>query len=236
VSGSLRIAWSLLVLGSALPAAAQQRWILAGDSIQTGVFANAEYGLVGGDARDLTASIVTQETGVTVLNFSSPGARMTTLPPGYFPGLKDQKPGISYLDGFFGVQGIVITIGVNDSGLDTDPGTYQTDYAGFVTHARNRGLEVVCVLPLNEPNEVPDINVSRRFNIQLRTYFACTGAGVPAANVFNPAAVGIYPDDANPAKERLFAPDHVHLTSDGHALFAEKLIDFMVARGYWTRN
>jgi lysophospholipase L1-like esterase len=37
-------------------------------------------------------------------------------------------------------------------------------------------------------------------------------------------------------KSRLFAPDQVHLTSEGHALFAEKLIDFMVARGYWIRN
>jgi lysophospholipase L1-like esterase len=151
----------------ALPASAQPRWILAGDSIQTGVFANPQAGLPGGDARQLTASIVTRETGVTILNLSSPGARMTTLP--YFPGLTDQRPAVSYLDGFFGAHGIVITIGVNDAGPGTDGGAYSQAYAGFVAHAIQRGLQVVCVLPLNEPDEVPDVDVSLRFAFQLRT-------------------------------------------------------------------
>jgi hypothetical protein len=66
---------------SALP----QRWILAGDSIQAQVFANAELGLTGGDARDLTAAIIMQDTGITVQNVSSPGARLTTA--SFFPGL-----------------------------------------------------------------------------------------------------------------------------------------------------
>jgi lysophospholipase L1-like esterase len=103
----------------------------------------------------------------------------------------------------------------------------------------------VCVLPLNEPNEVPDIAVSRRFHFQIATYFACSAAGVPAAQIYNPAVDGILPDPADPAKRRLFASrmpggqlvlDNVHLSSAGHALFAEKLIDFMVARGLWTRR
>jgi hypothetical protein len=232
VAAAGAVAGVLVVL--ALPARAQQRWILAGDSIQTGVFANPDVGLTGGDARQLTASIVTQETGVTLLNYSSPGARMTTLP--YFPGLVDQKPAVSYLDGFFGAHGVVITIGVNDAGPSTDLNAYVQAYAGFVAHAIARGLQVVCVLPLNEEDEVPDVNVSLRFAFQLATWFACQGGGAPAQNVFNPAAVGLVPDPDDPVKRRLFAPDEIHLTSEGHALFAEGLIDFMVARGYWTRN
>jgi lysophospholipase L1-like esterase len=222
----------------ALPVSAQ-RWVLAGDSIQTGVFANPDYGLVGGDARELTAHLVTQETGVLIQNISSPGARMTSAT--YFPGLKDQTSAVSFIDGFFGATGIIITIGVNDANSDVDIETYGRDYAAFVTHARSRGLEVICALPLNEPNEVADASRSRRFAFQLRTYYACRGAGVPEANIFNPAAYGITPDDSDPLKRRLFAgtaaaPDNVHLSSDGHALFARNLIDFMVARGFWTRS
>jgi lysophospholipase L1-like esterase len=215
---------------SALP----QRWILAGDSIQAQVFANAELGLTGGDARDLTAAIIMQDTGITVQNVSSPGARLTTA--SFFPGLKDQRSMIDFIDGFFGATGIIITIGANDANGTVPVATYQADYGALVRHALSRGLQVICVPPLNEPNEVPNPNVSRRFAFQLATVFACTGAGVPSANVFNPAAVGIVPNRDDPAKRRLFAPDELHLTAPGHRLFADRLIDFMVARGFWRRR
>jgi lysophospholipase L1-like esterase len=240
MSRAILLAFFCATFCIALPASAQ-RWILAGDSIQTGVFANPEYGLPGGDARELTATLVTQETGVVIQNFSSPGARMTTATPAYFPGLKDQTKAIDFIDGFFGATGIIITIGVNDANSDVPLADYARDYTNFVRHAKSRGLEVICALPLNEPNEVPDFALSRRFAFQLQTYYACLSAGVPAANIFNPAAYGIAPDDANPAKRRLFAgtsatPDNVHLSSAGHALFAQSLIDFMVGRGFWSRN
>src|SRR5262245_43379302 len=89
-----------------------QRWILAGDSIQAQVFGNAEFNLTGGDARDLTAAIIMQDTGVAIQNVSSPGATMTTT---VLPGLTDQQSMISFIDGFFGATGIIITIGVNDA-------------------------------------------------------------------------------------------------------------------------
>jgi hypothetical protein len=63
--------------------------------------------------------------------------------------------------------------------------------------------------------------------------------------VFNPAAVGMVPDPDDPARRRLFASarrngqlvlDNIHLSSEGHRLFATKLIDFMVERGFWTRR
>jgi len=220
-----------------------QRWILAGDSIQAQVFGNAELGLPGGDARDLTAAIIMQDTGVAIQNVSSPGATMTTTT--VFAGLKDQQPMVSFIDGFFGATGIIITIGVNDAGGSVSSSTYPSDYASLVAFALRAGLQVVCVPPLNEPNEVADITVSRRFAFQIATYFACTGAGVPANNIFNPAAVGIVPDPADPAKRRLFASsivngqlqlDSIHLSSAGHRLFADRLIDFMVARGFWRRR
>jgi lysophospholipase L1-like esterase len=216
---------------SALP----QRWILAGDSIQAQVFANPQLGLIGGDARDLTAAIIMQDTGIGIQNVSSPGATMTTNTP-FFPGLKDQRSLIDFIDGFFGATGIIITIGVNDANGSVAVGTFQNDYAGLVRHALDRGLQVICVPPLNEPNEVADPNVSRRFAFQLATVFACRAAGVPAANIFNPAAVGILPNPHDPAKQRLFAPDQVHLTAPGHRLFADRLIDFMAARGFWRRR
>jgi lysophospholipase L1-like esterase len=220
-----------------------QRWILAGDSIQAQVFGNAEFNLPGGDARDLTAAIIMQDTGVAIQNVSSPGATMTTTT--VFAGLKDQQAMVSFIDGFFGATGIIITIGVNDSGGSVSSSTYVSDYSSLVAFALRAGLQVVCVPPLNEPNEVPDINVSRRFAFQLATFFACTGAGVPAENFFNPAAVGIVPDPADPAKRRLFASssangqiqlDNIHLSSAGHRMFADRLIDFMVARGFWRRR
>src|SRR5262249_39755406 len=137
-----------------------QRWILAGDSIQAQVFGNAEFNLPGGDARDLTAAIITQDTGVAIQNVSSPGATMTTN--GFFRGLHDQQAMVSYIDGFFGATGIIITIGVNDSGGSVTTNQYRTDYSNLVAFALQAGLTVVCVPPLNEPNEVADINVSRR--------------------------------------------------------------------------
>jgi len=220
-----------------------QRWILAGDSIQAQVFGNAEFNLPGGDARDLTASIIMQDTGVAIQNVSSPGATMTTAT--VFAGLKDQQAMLSFIDGFFGATGIIITIGVNDSGGTVSANTYRADYSGLVAFALRSGLQVVCVPPLNEPNEVADVNVSRRFAFQIATFFACVGAGVPAENIFNPAAVGIVPDPADPAKRRLFASsrangqlllDNIHLSSAGHRQFADRLIDFMVARGFWRRR
>jgi lysophospholipase L1-like esterase len=220
-----------------------QRWILAGDSIQAQVFGNAELNLPGGDARDLTAAIIMQDTGVAIQNVSSPGATMTTTT--VFAGLKDQRAMVSFIDGFFGATGIIITIGVNDASGTVSADTYRTDYASLVSFALSAGLQVVCVVPLNEPDEVADISVSRRFAFQIATYFACTGAGVPAANIFNPAAVGIVPDPADPAKRRLFASsrsngqlvlDNIHLSPAGHRLFADQLIDFMVARGFWRRR
>jgi lysophospholipase L1-like esterase len=220
-----------------------QRWILAGDSIQAQVFGNAEFNLPGGDARDLTAAIIMQDTGVAIQNVSSPGATMTTN--GFLPGLHDQQAMVSYIDGFFGATGIIITIGVNDAGGSVSANQYRTDYASLVTVALQAGLTVVCVPPLNEPGEVADVNVSRRFAFQIATYFACTGAGVPPENIFNPAAVGIVPDPADPAKRRLFASssvngqlqlDSIHLSSAGHRLFADRLIDFMVGRGFWRRR
>lgn len=221
-----------------------QRWILAGDSIQALVFTNAEFNLPGGDARDLTSAIIMQDTGIAIQNVSSPGATMTTTTP-IFPGFKDQTALIRYIAGFFGATGIIITLGVNDANGTVSVGTYQNDYAALVTAARTAGLTVVCVPPLNEPNEVANPNVSRRFAFQLATFFACTGAGVPAENIFNPAAVGIVPNPADPAKRRLFAStitnnvrvdDNIHLSSAGHRLFADRLIDFMVARGFWRRR
>ena len=221
-----------------------QRWILAGDSIQAQVFGNAEFNLPGSDARDLTAAIIMQDTGVAIQNVSSPGATMTTN--GFFPGLKDQQAMVSYIDGFFGATGIIITIGVNDAGGTVSTDTYRTDYSSLVAFALHAGLTVVCVPPLNEPSEVADISVSRRFAFQIATYFACVGAGVPAENIFNPAAVGIVPDPTDPAKRRLFASslgpggqlqfDNIHLSSAGHRLFADRLIDFMVGRGFWRRR
>jgi hypothetical protein len=155
------------VVGAAR-AQAQQRWILAGDSIQAGVFPNAEFGLIGGDAAQLTAAIVMQQTGVSIQNISSPGARMTNA--GFFPGLVSQTGAVQFIDGFFGATGIIITIGVNDSGAtDLDPGQYLADYTNFAKAALNLGLKVICVPPLNEPNEPIDANASRRFLFQLLT-------------------------------------------------------------------
>lgn len=131
------------------------------------------------------------------------------------------------------------------SGCSVSSSTYTSDYSALVGFALRAGLQVICVPPLNEPNEVVDVNVSRRFAFQLATYFACTGAGVPADNFFNPAAVGIGPDPADPARRQLFASsiangqlvlDNIHLSSAGHRMFADRLIDFMVARGFWRRR
>jgi lysophospholipase L1-like esterase len=220
--------------GVALP----QRWILAGDSIQTQTFPNAEFGLVGGDARDVTAAIIQQDTGVLIQNVSVPGIALAE--PG---GLKDQRAMIQYLaNNIFLARGLILTIGVNDARRNVDVNVYQREYGDLVRFARGLGLQVVCVLPLNELDERADVNVSRRFAFQLATLFACEGAGV-GQNVFNPAAVGIFPDLQDPAKRRLFStdvlnggPDSIHLSSAGHRVFADRLIDFMVQRGFWRRR
>jgi lysophospholipase L1-like esterase len=246
---------AILLLSLLTPEAARaqslpQRWILAGDSIQTDVFTNVEFNIPGGDARDLTQAIIQQETGVVINNFSGPGATMSTL--SFFPGLVQLNPAIAFVTGAIApARGIIITLGVNDAlrsdrpeDLEADVARFQQDYQSFVASALQGNLQVVCSLPLNEPGETQMLD-SRRFRFQLAALFACVLAGVPQANIFNPAAVGIAPDLNDPAKRRLFASfiqngvlkqDPVHLSREGHRLFATKLIDFMVQRGFWSRR
>src|SRR5262249_46635363 len=139
VGATLAIASTAHAQSSQLP----QRWILAGDSIQAQVFGNAEFQLPGGDARDLTAAIIMQDTGVAIQNVSSPGATMSGV--SVFAGLKDQQAMVSFIDGFFGATGIIITIGVNDAGGSVSAATYRADYASLVAFALRAGLQVICV-------------------------------------------------------------------------------------------
>jgi len=230
-SSLIAVAFMLLIVPTVN---AQDRWILAGDSIQAMVYGNEEFGLPGGDAAQLTAAIIMQKTGVSIQNISSPGAMMTGS------GLHQQTGAVAYIHGVLHAKGIIIALGVNDAIYGADPNVYYQNYTSFVTFALSLGLEVVCVPPLSEPNEPIDVN-NPRYHFQVLTVYACQNAGVPKENIFNPAAVGIFPDPAVPKQRKLFTNqknvyDYVHLSSAGHALFAEKLIDFMVARGFWKRK
>jgi hypothetical protein len=206
----------------------QDRWILIGDSIMSNV-TESNSNIVG-LSRNLAAHLVEEKANVVIHNLSSPGARMADGGIKGF-GFVNYKNSINHVSGYFGVKGIIITLGTNDWGYST-PGEYFTAYLSVIKHAKSLGLKVVCVSPIWRADENSFKQPKGDKPLQLWVYrlvtmWACEQGG------------GVYIDGREaPVVGLQFFGDKsnfgLHLNTYGHLVFSDWLVYKMRNIGYWN--
>jgi lysophospholipase L1-like esterase len=183
---------------SASPAWALKRFMIMGDSIQAGT------GLT--NAASLTSNLLSSTANVIVHNFSSPGARMTDV--GFFPGMTHDGPCVQQIQGFFGMQGVMITLGTNDWAGGVDVNTFLNAYSALL-NSIPAGISVVCVTPIWRSNETTPNPTSGLVldHIRFTAAVACAQKGFPSINGSTlvphdrayysepPNAVAVHPND-----------------------------------------
>jgi len=163
----------VLVIGlvcGAVPAWALKRFMIMGDSIQAGT------GLTNASA--LTSNLLSSTANVIVHNFSSPGARMTDV--GFFPGMTHDGMCVQQVHGFFGIQGLIVTLGTNDWGGGVDMNTFTNAYTALL-NTIPQNIPVVCVTPIwrsdeNTPNPTSGLVLN---HIRFAAAVACASKGFP---------------------------------------------------------
>ncbi len=156
----------ILVCSIAAPAAAS-RFMIMGDSIQAGTGVT--------DVTRLTSHQLQANANVVIHNFSSPGARMSNA--GFFAGMTNDGPSVQRVFGFFGMQGLIITLGTNDWAGNTDISTFYTDYLNLLDTIP-QSLPVVCLTPVWRSNETT--TNAQGFNLNAYRYvaaIACASRG-----------------------------------------------------------
>ena len=161
---------TLALLLGATPSWALKRFMLMGDSIQAGT------GLT--NAAALTSNLLSSTTNVIVHNFASPGARMTDA--GFFPGMTHDGMCVQQVHGFFGIQGLIVTLGTNDWGGGVDATTFLNAYTALL-NAIPAGIPVVCVTPIWRSDEAVANTTSGLVLDQIRfaAAVACALKGFP---------------------------------------------------------
>lgn len=212
----------LLQACSQAHSAAQERWILLGDSIQAAVY---EAPGVTPQARYLTANRIPQKVNVSIQNVSTPG--LTMAKNGTAWNAYDNRNVMRLVDGYFGAKGIIITLGTNDWNNPTiTTSMFHDHYKEVIKEAKAQGLQVVCVTPIWRSDK-DKYKPSGDASYQLWTYqwVAATVCQNNGAKVIDGAEA--------PLKPSHFA-DGLHLNAGGHAVFSNWLIQQMQALGYWT--
>ena len=113
------------------------RIMVIGDSIQAGTKLT--------NAHDLATHRLQRYGNVVVHNFSSPGAAMVDRP--FLPGMNHARESVSLLDGFFGIEGVLITVGINDWGASVPVRVFGSVYAAFIDAIPAR-IKVACMGPI----------------------------------------------------------------------------------------
>jgi hypothetical protein len=167
--------WTATVLASGLlfcatPASALKRFMIMGDSIQAGTGVTT--------AASVTANLLSTTANVVIHNFSSPGARMTDV--GFFPGMTHDGTCVQQVQGFFGMQGLIITLGTNDWGGGIDATTFLNAYLALLNSVP-AGIPVVCVTPIWRSDEdTPNATSGLVLNsIRFAAAVACASKGFP---------------------------------------------------------
>jgi lysophospholipase L1-like esterase len=164
--------------------------MIVGDSIQSGtglrrVTQQASYRLQG-DAR------------VVVHNFASPGARMTDHFP--FAGMNQAVTAVWLLDGFFGLQGLVVALGTNDWWGNADLTVFRQTYADFLAGLPSR-VRVACLSPTwrsEEENPNPNGDTLDDFRDAIRDVCTAAGGGFLDGKDAIPHDVNNFPDGLHP--------------------------------------
>src|SRR5581483_879605 len=164
---------AILVLGAicnTTPAWALKRFMLMGDSIQAGT------GLT--NAASLTANLLSNTANVVVENFSSPGARMTDV--GFFAGMNHDGMCVQQVHGFFGMQGLIVTLGTNDWAGGVDGTTFFNAYTALL-NSISPSIPAVCVTPIRRSDEDTQNATSGLVLNQIRfaAAAACVAKGFP---------------------------------------------------------
>jgi len=185
-----------------------KRYIYLGDSIAT----------EAPEAKDLFENKISQLVDVNIHNLSAPGQYMTRIEDPNNPYLTacpvtgvDQKAILGFMEGFFGIDGLIIALGGNDilSGIDTQ--VFRHQYEDLVLYAKSIGLEVTLITPtwLNTGEN------GHAFNIRgiISAIGTVTGCTVLHGNTSIPQDAAHY--------------NLVHLTALGHTAYANWLIQEM---------
>lgn len=212
----------LLMVSNHTYADAHQRCIIAGDSVQTYVYAPT--GIIS-NARDLTSNLIPQLTNVSIQNISSAGQRMAS--GGYYGyGLVSNLATLWYLQGGKAANCIIITLGTNDwASPAVGAQEFITAYRNVIRYSKVLGMQVIVVPPLWRRHEIdfvakPDGNFTIQ---QFREYAAGVGYE-EGAKVFDASQIGLMP---------VHFSDGLHLNAEGHRLFANALVEKMRVWGFW---
>lgn len=214
------ISFLLIFMVSSLVNAADQRCLLAGDSIQTYVY---EPTGVAADQSQLTASLLPTLDNVAVANMSSTGQRMSSSgSAGY--GLVSNQNVLWYATGSTTPTCLIIALGTND--WTSTPGTaigFIQDYRKVVQYAKLLGMKVMCATPTwRADQDTPNVHPDGTYTIQQYRDFVAGVCFEQGVYVFDAMQIGLLPSD--------FA-DGLHMNKSGHQKYAAALLDQLKYRG-----
>ncbi|AWY39408.1 hypothetical protein DKY63_05610 [Pseudomonas putida] len=191
------------------------RCIIAGDSIQTYVYAKGR----AGDASKLTASLIPTMTNVSIANMSGGGQRMASGgTPGW--GLVENLQALWYVTGSKQPDCMIITLGTNDWGSpEIGLKEYADSYKKVIDYSKDKGVTVVCVLPTwNKEEKVLKPHADGEWTIQQFRDEASKVCGDEGLKIFDPTKIGLKPSDF---------PDGLHMGAHGHQIFAKAFVKQM---------
>jgi len=142
--------------------------MIIGDSIQSGTGLRR--------TSDQASFRLQREGNVIVHNFASPGARLTDS---FFPGMNHAVPGVWLLHGFFGMYGLVVSLGTNDWGQGADLTTFSQTYYDFLA-ALPPTLHVACMgMTWSTDEATVNANGNTRDEFRDAVRATCTAMGKP---------------------------------------------------------
>lgn len=205
----------------------QGRWALIGDSIQAWVL--DDYDSTPPLPKNLTAvRIPANLNGPTIQNLSCPGATL-----GGPRGLGRHADDVGRMTGFFGINGVIITLGTNDIGTqDTTLAQFENDYKRYIADLKQAitdaggaaSTPIVCVSPINRFDSYTPANG--------KTFAAITTAIQNAANAFPNQGV-YFLNGQNAAIAQSDTADNLHLNNVGHVKFSNWLYTQVHNLGLW---
>lgn len=199
-----------------------KRWLLAGDSIQTYVFADG----VPGDTTAMLAHRVPEICNVSIQNISAGGNRMSNGGvPGF--GLEGNLNMIKYIMGGAKADGIICTLGTNDwDALNVSGIGFIQAYRSFINYCWSTlGLKVVCMSPIWRANGGENrVKADGTFKLSHYQDWVTGVAQETGMPWIDGKLTGITIDDTF---------DGTHLNAQGHIKVGDFIISKMQAMGNW---
>lgn len=208
----IRAALFSCFLWLAPPAEATQYYVVLGDSLDCYV--------AGGQARDLSWQIVSNERDVMFRNLSLPGVKLE-----YYT----DTAGIAALDRACGwnainCDGVIVSAGLNSYSFGTSWPAYVNALNALVAWGRARQRPVILMdIPYEGPENVANTAGKTLGDYRALRYFTALNNPDTVKFWTRPAAL----DHDAPS---LYGPDHVHLNAAGQAVKARSWIETAAAQ------